>query len=68
MHAVYSVVKGFRAQMGLMTSKEATMREFLRHPILYITETIRRRWFEIMVVSGATWAVLILALTALSVI
>ena len=44
------------------------MREFLRHPIFWLRETIRRRWFEIMVVSGATWAVLILALTALSVI
>ncbi len=44
------------------------MREFLRHPIFWVRETIRRHWLEVIVIAGVTWAGLILALTALAVI
>lgn len=42
------------------------MREFLRHPLLWLWETIRRHWWEILVITGAVWTTLAMALLALS--
>lgn len=42
------------------------MREFLSDPLFWLRETLRWHWWEILIVTGAIWTTLALALLALS--
>lgn len=44
------------------------MNEFLRHPLFWLREALRRHWFEIMVIAGAKVALITLVLVALRLI